>query len=232
MHVSRFLKALTVASMLSGILATPSFAGEPTAPPPPPSEAGQATPPPIDPLTSVDRPPTTNRPRPPAPPPPLPQETGTTQSSGLQNIIAVALNDPNLSTFANAVSQSIVFDTINGGGPFTVFAPSNEAFAQLPAGTLDNLTNPANRLRLDGLLRQHILPARVTSAEIIGTSLNPVTLRGSTLSIRGQDGMKVNDANVTQRDIPASNGIIHVIDKVLMPPMAPADSIRPNPPRR
>ncbi|WP_199188310.1 fasciclin domain-containing protein [Deinococcus arcticus] len=130
-------------------------------------------------------------------------------------IAAIVSNDPNFSTLLSAVQAAGLVDTLNSAGPFTVFAPTNAAFAKVPAADLNALLNDRERLR--ALLLYHVVPGRVTAAQVTGLS-SAKTANGANLSIRTSGNMvMINDATVTRADIRASNGIIHVVDTVLMP---------------
>ncbi|WP_050931560.1 fasciclin domain-containing protein [Aestuariivita boseongensis] len=136
------------------------------------------------------------------------------------NIVEIAASDPNFSTLVAAISAAGLADTLSGPGPFTVFAPTNAAFNALPAGTVDNLLLPENVDTLRSILTYHVVPGQVTSDQLIGQRLDVATVQGGTVRIDAANKLgtvKVNDATVTQADIIASNGVIHVIDKVLLP---------------
>jgi uncharacterized surface protein with fasciclin (FAS1) repeats len=123
----------------------------------------------------------------------------------------------NLSTFFKAVKQSGLADTLKGGGPFTVFAPTDEAFARLPPETLEELFRPQNKERLREILLSHIFATDATSAEL--SKLNDaLTLKRTPQPVDVTNGLKIGGANVTQADITATNGVLHLIDAVLMPP--------------
>ena len=111
--------------------------------------------------------------------------------------------------------QADVVDTLKGDGPFTVFAPTDEAFAKLPAGTLEALL--ADPAKLQAVLTYHVVPGRVTAADV-ATLSSAATVQGSPIAIDTSMGVRVNDAHVTQADVMTSNGVIHVIDTVLLPP--------------
>ena len=107
-------------------------------------------------------------------------------------------------------------------GPYTVFAPTNDAFAALPAGTVDSLLLPENRDQLVNILTYHVVPGQITAGDVLGTRQNVTTVQGGTLDVNGivgkfGSGVTVNGANVIQPDIFASNGVIHAIDQVLLP---------------
>jgi uncharacterized surface protein with fasciclin (FAS1) repeats len=120
-------------------------------------------------------------------------------------------------TLVAAVKAAGLVDTLKGPGPFTVFAPTDEAFAKLPAGALDDLLKPENKARLQSVLTYHVVPGKVMSADVV--KLNSAkTAEGSTIRIKANsNGVMVNDAHVVKADIAASNGVIHVIDKVILP---------------
>ena len=102
-------------------------------------------------------------------------------------------------------------------GPFTVFAPTDEAFAKLPAGTVDDLLKPENKDKLVAVLTYHVIPGKVMAADILGKKMEVETVRGSTAEIDATDGVKIDGANVVVADVEASNGVIHVIDAVILP---------------
>jgi uncharacterized surface protein with fasciclin (FAS1) repeats len=120
-------------------------------------------------------------------------------------------------TLVAAVKAAGLVDTLKGPGPFTVFAPTDEAFAKLPAGALDDLLKPENKAKLQSVLTYHVVPGKVMSGDVV--KLNSAkTAEGSTIKIKADsDGVMVNDAHVVKTDIGASNGVIHVIDKVILP---------------
>lgn len=146
---------------------------------------------------------------------------GCAQTEGA-DIVDIASSDDRFSTLVAAVSAAGLVDTLKGPGPFTVFAPTNAAFEALPAGTVESLLLPENRDQLVSILTYHVVPGAVTSDQVIGQRLNVATVQGKTVHVDGTQrkygaAVRVNDANVTQADILASNGVIHVIDKVLLP---------------
>jgi uncharacterized surface protein with fasciclin (FAS1) repeats len=120
-------------------------------------------------------------------------------------------------TLVSAVEAAGLVDTLKGPGPFTVFAPTDEAFAQLPAGTLESLLKPENKTKLQKILTYHVVQGKVMSKDVAKLR-SATTVEGGKLSIKAaKGGVMVNDARVTKTDIMASNGVIHVIDKVLLP---------------
>ena len=120
-------------------------------------------------------------------------------------------------TLVAAVKAAGLVDTLKGPGPFTVFAPTDEAFAKLPEGTLEDLLKPENKAKLQSVLSYHVVPGKVMSRD--AAKLNSAkTVQGSSINIKATDnGVMVKDARVVKADIPASNGVIHVIDKVILP---------------
>jgi uncharacterized surface protein with fasciclin (FAS1) repeats len=132
------------------------------------------------------------------------------------DIVETALAASNFSTLATALGAAGLIETLKGDGPFTVFAPTDAAFAKVPEQTLADLLKPENKQKLSAILTYHVVPGKVTSHEV--TAMNSATtLQGQKLNISKQDGVKINDANVILTDVEATNGVIHVIDSVLMP---------------
>jgi len=133
-------------------------------------------------------------------------------------LIAVAKADPELSTFVKLATAAGLDTTLGGNGPLTVLAPSNAAFAKLLADQLAELTKPENAAQLQQVLLYHVIPASAPSSAIKGTKGDVPSATPATLSIDGTgDSLKVNGATVTRADVTASNGLIHVVDTVLMP---------------
>ena len=123
----------------------------------------------------------------------------------------------NFNTLVAALKAAGLVDALKGPGPFTVFAPTDEAFAKLPPGTLENLLKPENKDQLRKILTYHVVPGRVTAKDVVKLD-SAKTLEGGSLTIHaGDGGVMVNNAHVTKTDIAASNGVIHVIDTVLLP---------------
>lgn len=133
------------------------------------------------------------------------------------DIVDIAASNDQFSTLVAAVQAAGLVDTLKGDGPFTLFAPTNAAFAALPAGTVDSLLLPENRDQLVAILTYHVVPGRVTSDQLAGQRLDVATVQGQTVHIDGRNGVRVNRSTVTQADILASNGVIHRIDAVLLP---------------
>ncbi|MEM7724064.1 MAG: fasciclin domain-containing protein [Pseudomonadota bacterium] len=133
------------------------------------------------------------------------------------DIVDIAASNEDFSTLVAAVTAAGLVETLKGDGPFTVFAPTNDAFAKLPAGTVESLLEPENRDQLVSVLTYHVVPGAVTSDQLAGQRLNVATVQGGTVHVDGTDGVKVNESTVTAADIIATNGVIHVIDTVLLP---------------
>lgn len=136
-------------------------------------------------------------------------------------IVDIAASNPDFSTLVAAVQAAGLAETLSGPGPFTVFAPTNEAFAKLPAGTVESLLDPANKDKLTSILTYHVVPGEVLAADVAAG--NVTTVNGSTFSVSTNGGVLISDgqggtAKVVRTDIAASNGVIHVIDAVLLPP--------------
>lgn len=138
-----------------------------------------------------------------------------------KDIVDTAIGAGQFNTLVAAVQAAGLEQTLRGSGPFTVFAPTDAAFAALPAGTVDDLLKPENKAKLTAILTYHVLPAEVMSSAVAGQTLTPATVEGKTVKVDGSMAgtVMVNDAKVVTADIDASNGVIHVIDKVIMPPM-------------
>lgn len=133
------------------------------------------------------------------------------------DIVGIAASNPDFSTLVAAVQAAGLAPTLKGDGPFTVFAPTNAAFAALPAGTVESLLKPENKDKLVAILTYHVVPGAVTSAQLAGKRLDVATVNGKTVHIDGRNGVKVNKSRVTAADIKAKNGVIHMIDRVLLP---------------
>ncbi|MBC6439096.1 MAG: fasciclin domain-containing protein [Rhodospirillales bacterium] len=136
---------------------------------------------------------------------------------GSKDIVDTAVSDGNFMTLIAAVEAAGLVETLQGDGPFTVFAPTDEAFARLPEGTVEDLLKPENREMLVAVLTYHVVPGKVMSGDIAGKQINAATVQGEDLSIDATDGVEVNEAKVIVADIKTSNGVIHVIDTVLIP---------------
>ncbi|MBO6575754.1 MAG: fasciclin domain-containing protein [Rhodothermales bacterium] len=129
-----------------------------------------------------------------------------------KDIVEVAVDAGQFNTLAAALTAAGLVDTLKGDGPFTVFAPTDEAFAKLPAGTVEDLLKPENKDKLVSILTYHVVPGKIMSGDLLSTT-SAKTVNGASAAI----GLRVGDANVVAADIAASNGVIHVIDTVLIP---------------
>jgi uncharacterized surface protein with fasciclin (FAS1) repeats len=132
------------------------------------------------------------------------------------DIVAVASSTEGFSTLVAALSAAGLVETLQGAGPFTVFAPSDDAFAALPAGLLEKLLLPENKAVLTSILTYHVVSGMVMSADIMAGDVP--TVEGSNVALDTANGVTVNGATVTTADVAASNGVIHVIDAVIVPP--------------
>jgi uncharacterized surface protein with fasciclin (FAS1) repeats len=139
-----------------------------------------------------------------------------------KDIIDTAASAGNFDTLIAAIEAAEFEDKLKGEGPFTVFAPSDEAFAELPEGTLEEWLEPENKEKLIELLSYHVVPGKVLSTDISADMDAVENLAGSELSVDTGEGITINTASVTEGDVNASNGVIHIIDKVIMPSSWPS----------
>ncbi len=145
------------------------------------------------------------------------QEHGMAQATATKDIVTTAVEAGSFKTLAAALRAAGLVDTLQGQGPFTVFAPSDEAFAKLPAGTVEKLLEPENKQRLIAVLTYHVVPAKVMAAEVVKLKA-PATVNGQRVDIKvDDDKVYVDQAQVVATDIACSNGVIHVIDQVILP---------------
>lgn len=133
------------------------------------------------------------------------------------DIVDTAVAAGSFETLVAAVKAADLVGTLKGEGPFTVFAPTDAAFGKLPEGTVETLLEPENKDKLTSILIYHVVPGKVMSSDLAGRTLEVQTVEGSTVEIDATDGVTVDGATVTKADIEASNGVIHVIDSVIMP---------------
>lgn len=134
-----------------------------------------------------------------------------------KDIVDTAVEAGSFSTLVTAVKAADLVDTLKGEGPFTVFAPTDDAFAKLPAGTVEDLLKPENKDKLTAILTYHVVAGKVMAADAMKVD-SATTVQGGDITIKTMDGkVMVDEATVTQADIEASNGVIHVIDTVIMP---------------
>lgn len=133
-----------------------------------------------------------------------------------KDIVAVASSAGSFNTLVAAVKAAGLVETLQGAGPFTVFAPTDEAFAKLPKGTLEDLLKPENKSKLAAILTYHVVPGKVMAADV--KTMKAKTVNGQELDVKASSsGVKINDAKVVKTDIETSNGVIHVIDTVVLP---------------
>ena len=142
--------------------------------------------------------------------------TPAVEETVTNTIVDVASATEGFSTLVAALSAAELVETLSGEGPFTVFAPTNDAFAALPAGVLDALLLPENKATLVKILTYHVVSGMVMAADV--TDGDVATVEGQTIKLATKDGVTVNGAKVVQADVMADNGVIHVIDAVILPP--------------
>jgi uncharacterized surface protein with fasciclin (FAS1) repeats len=136
---------------------------------------------------------------------------------GEKDIVDTAVDAGSFKTLVTAVSKAGLVDTLKGKGPFTVFAPTDDAFAKLPAGTVQELIKPENRDKLTAILTYHVIPGKVTANDVVKLT-EAETVQGSSVDIKVENGkVYVDGAQVVKADILTSNGVIHVIDSVILP---------------
>jgi uncharacterized surface protein with fasciclin (FAS1) repeats len=143
---------------------------------------------------------------------------GTFARASNQDIVDTAVGAGQFKTLAAALSAAGLVNTLKGPGPYTVFAPTDEAFAKLPAGTVEALLKPENKAKLTAILTYHVVPGTVTAKQV--TQLREAkTVNGAAVKVSAAGGkVMINDASVVKADVGASNGVIHVIDRVILPP--------------
>lgn len=134
------------------------------------------------------------------------------------DIVDTAVKAGSFSTLVAALKAAGLVETLKGSGPFTVFAPTDEAFAKLPKGTVEDLLKPENKGKLTSILTYHVVPGRIMSKDIAGKSLKAKSVQGAEISVDATKDVMVDKAKVVKADIEASNGVIHVIDAVILPP--------------
>lgn len=141
----------------------------------------------------------------------------TSGSALARDIVDTAAGAGQFKTLVAAVKAAGLVNTLKGPGPFTVFAPTDAAFRKLHAGTVESLLLPKNRDRLVQILTYHVVPGKVTAKDLAGKRVRATTVEGSSVRVDGRNGVRVNNARVVTADIGTSNGVIHVIDRVLLP---------------
>lgn len=132
------------------------------------------------------------------------------------DIVDTAVAAGSFKTLVAAVQAAGLVDTLKGAGPLTVFAPTDAAFAQFPGAVIEDLLKPENKSKLQGILTYHVVAGKVAAADVVKLKVAK-TVQGQELKIDARNGVKVDDANVVQSDIACSNGVIHVIDSVMLP---------------
>jgi len=141
---------------------------------------------------------------------------GLVSAVSAKTVVDIAIGSPDHTTLVAAVNAAGLVETLSGKGPFTVFAPTNAAFAKLPAGTVDSLLKPENKAKLVAILTYHVVPAKVMAADV-KTGEAP-SANGKKLALKADSyGVTVNGAKVTAADLVGSNGVIHVVDTVILP---------------
>ncbi len=135
----------------------------------------------------------------------------------MHDIVDTAVAAGSFKTLVAAVTAAGLVETLKSAGPFTVFAPSDEAFAKLPQGTIADLLKPENKAKLTAILTLHVMAGKVMAADVAGKKLTPASVQGEQLHVDGTNGVTVNGAKVVTADIACTNGVIHVIDAVLLP---------------
>lgn len=135
----------------------------------------------------------------------------------MHDIVDTAVAAGTFTTLVAAVTAAGLVDTLKSEGPFTVFAPTDDAFAKLPEGTVAELVKPENKDKLTAILTLHVMSGKVMAADVAGQTLSPASVNGEALTVDGTDGVTVNGATVISADIECTNGVIHCIDTVIMP---------------
>lgn len=143
--------------------------------------------------------------------------TEMAKEASAPDIVDTAVAAGSFNTLVAAVQAAGLEETLRSDGPFTVFAPTDDAFAKLPEGTVASLLEPSNKDQLVSILTYHVLPGKVMSGDIAGKKLKAATVQGSNVSIDATSGVMVDNATVVAADVEASNGVIHVIDTVIIP---------------
>jgi uncharacterized surface protein with fasciclin (FAS1) repeats len=211
-------KTLTQTPASPVVPSTPSAPTVPTAPIPPVGGGGSGdlkvpvAEPPTTPAGGGSTMPTSETPAAPKTPSSMPATAATGKT-----IVNIASSNKKLKTLTAAIKAAGLEETLSGEGPFTVFAPTDEAFAALPPGTLDTLLKPENKEKLAQLLTYHVVSGKVESTTLKSGDVPSVLGKPITVTVKGKKVM-VNEATVTKADVPASNGVIHLIDKVILPP--------------
>ena len=133
-----------------------------------------------------------------------------------KTVVDIAVGSPDHTTLVAAVTAAGLVETLSGAGPFTIFAPTNAAFAALPAGTVETLLKPENRAQLVAILTYHVVPTKVMAADVTSGSVPTVNGKSATINVAGGK-VTIDGANVVATDLVGSNGVVHVIDQVILP---------------
>ena len=141
----------------------------------------------------------------------------TVSASKAADIVDTAVSAGSFKTLVAAVQAAGLVETLKGPGPFTVFAPTDAAFAKLKKGTVESLLKPENKAKLVAILTYHVVPGKVMSKDLAGKKTMAKTVQGSQVTVDARKGVKVDKAKVVKADIVTDNGVIHVIDAVIMP---------------
>jgi uncharacterized surface protein with fasciclin (FAS1) repeats len=147
-----------------------------------------------------------------------PIAAGATNVRAADDIVDTAVKAGSFETLVTALKAAGLVETLKGPGPFTVFAPNDDAFAKLPKGTVEDLLKPENKAKLSSILTYHVVSGKVMSKDIAGKATTAKSVEGSEISIDATKDVMVDKAKVIKADIETSNGVIHVIDAVIMPP--------------
>lgn len=141
------------------------------------------------------------------------------RSAPAADIVDTAVAAKKFPTLVAAIQAAGLVDTLKGDGPFTVFAPTEEAFKKLPKGTLESLLKPENKSKLIAILTYHVVPGKVLAKDVMGlkNGTNVKTVQGKSIKIKNSHGVRINNAKLVKTDIECTNGVIHVIDTVLLP---------------
>ncbi len=142
---------------------------------------------------------------------------GSYAKKASKDIVDTAVSAGSFNTLVAAVQAAGLVDTLKGEGPFTVFAPTDEAFAKLPEGTVESLLEPENKDQLIAVLTYHVVPGKITAADIAGKETMVKTVQGQSIDVDARSAVRVDNATVVKADIMATNGVIHVIDTVILP---------------
>ncbi len=172
------------------------------------------------PQQTAEAPPTTTQPVPEAPASPTPGVQGSpapgTQTTA-ENVVDLIDDNPSLRTLASVIDEADLNDTLEKGGPYTIFAPSDQAFAAIPAATRERLLRDENRQQLRQILTYHVVPGNLTANQLQSGQVQTQAGNAVNVQVDGQQ-VRVNDARVIQPDLQAANGVVHIVDRIILPP--------------